>query len=182
MAASNHLSGTTAPPAPPAAAESAARLRTAVARIDRLLSRQVLGSTLTRTQFSVLGVLARSGEQRLADLLEREGLNPSMLSRVVGALEREGWVDRAADPADRRAARVAITPAGAALHQRLRRERSALVEDWLAGLDGAAERRLTAALPLLEDLAEQLRQQPGGGPAAAQDAGRGARRVPRWAR
>ena len=158
MAASNHQSGT-ATAHPPA--ETAARLRTAVARIDRLLSRQVLGSSLTRTQFSVLGVLARTGEQRLADLLDREGLNPSMLSRVVGALERDGWVDRSPDPADRRAAVVAITPAGASLHQRLQRERSALVEDWLAGLDGAAERRLVAALPLLEGLAEELRRKPG---------------------
>ena len=148
MAASNYSGG--------GPAEVAGRLRTAVTRIDRLLSREVLGGTLTRTQFSVLGVLAREGEQRLPDLVEREGLNPSMLSRVVGVLEREGWADRLPAPGDGRAVLVRITPAGAELHQRLQRERSALITGWLSGLDDEAGQRLVGALPLLEDLAEDL--------------------------
>ena len=87
------------------ATDTASRLRVAVARIDRLLGREVLRSDLTRTQFSVLATLAREGELRLSALGEREGLNPTMLSRVVAALERAGWVERAPDPDD--AGRVA---------------------------------------------------------------------------
>jgi DNA-binding MarR family transcriptional regulator len=136
----------------------AGRLRIAVARIDRLLARQVLGSDLTRSQFSVLGAVVRQGQQRLADLVDREGMNPTMLSRVVGALERSGWVERLADPEDRRAVVVRATPEGTAYHQRLQRERSALLADYLRGQDDAALERIVAALPLLEELADHLQR------------------------
>jgi DNA-binding MarR family transcriptional regulator len=144
-----------------ASADTASRLRVAVARIDRLLGREVLRRDLTRTQFSVLATLAREGELRLSALGEREGLNPTMLSRVVAALERAGWVERAPDPDDGRAALVSATAAGRALHARLRRERSALVEEWLSGLDPDDAGRVLAALPLLEGLADHLVQRPG---------------------
>jgi DNA-binding MarR family transcriptional regulator len=138
------------------AGDVAARLRAAVARIDRLSSREVLGSALTRTQFSVLGALARRGEQRLSDLVEREGLNPTMLSRVVGARERNGWAVRSQHPDDGRAVLVEVTPAGRELYQRLQRERSALIEEHLRGLTGEQARTLVAALPLLEGLADHM--------------------------
>jgi DNA-binding MarR family transcriptional regulator len=48
------------------------------------------------------------------------------------------------------------TAAGRALHARLRRERSALVEEWLRGLADDEAGRLAAALPLLEGLAAHL--------------------------
>jgi len=159
----------------PASAETASRLRVAVARIDRLLSREVLGGDLTRTQLSVLASLVREGEKRLSALGEREGLNPTMLSRVVAALERSGWVERTPDPDDGRAALVSATAAGRALHARLRRERSALVEQWLVGLDHDAAGRLAAALPLLEGLADHLVEHAAGRPAATARVRAGAR-------
>jgi DNA-binding MarR family transcriptional regulator len=140
----------------PLPTETASRLRVAVARIDRLLSREVLGGDLTRTQLSVLATLVREGEKRPSALGEREGLNPTMLSRVVAALERSGWVERAPDPDDGRASLVSATAAGRALHARLRRERSALIEEWLGGLADDDAGRLAAALPLLEGLADHL--------------------------
>jgi DNA-binding MarR family transcriptional regulator len=145
----------------------AARLRIAVTRIDRLLAREVLGSALTRTQFSVLGALARNGEMRLSDLAERDGLNPTMLSRVVGALEKSGWVTRNQHPDDGRAVLVGVSPAGRELYERLQHERSALIGDYLAGLSADQSRTLVAALPLLEGLADHLLEsQPGHHPSA----------------
>ncbi|MCU1605958.1 MAG: MarR family transcriptional regulator [Modestobacter sp.] len=147
--------------------DTATRLRVAVARIDRLLSREVLGSGLTRTQFSVLGAVARRGEQRLGDLADREGVNPTMLSRVVGALEGAGHVRRLPDPLDRRAVVVEVTPAGIDLYEQLQRERSALIDEYLAGLRPEEAGQLAAALPLLEGLANHLqRAAPSGGAAA----------------
>lgn len=146
----------------PAVGDVAARLRAAIARIDRLLARGVLSSALTRTQFSVLGALARRGEQRLSDLVEREGLNPTMLSRVVGALEKNGYASRSQDPNDGRAVLVTVTPAGHDLYQRLQRERSALIDNYLGGLSAEESRTLVAALPLLEGLAEHLLSSPAG--------------------
>jgi DNA-binding MarR family transcriptional regulator len=145
-------------PAAPAPVGAAPRLRAAVARIDRLLAREVLGGALTRTQFSVLGALARQGPQRLSALADREGLNPTMLSRVVGALERSGWVERTPDPGDGRAVVAVITAAGRRRYEQLQADRSALVQEYLDGLDPADAGRLAAALPLLEGLADHLRE------------------------
>ena len=140
--------------------EVATRLRGAIARADRLLARQVTGSGLTRTQFSVLGALARSGQLRLGELVEREGLNPTMLSRIVGALESADLLRRTPDPDDGRAVRLEVTPAGTELYAELQRERTALIEDYLDGLPDASVRRLVDALPVLEGLAEHLKAQP----------------------
>ena len=140
---------------PPTTSDAAPRLRVAVARIDRLLAREVLGG-LTRTQFSVLGVLARQGQQRLSALADREGLNPTMLSRVVGALEKSGWVTRTPDPRDGRAVLVEITAGGRELYTQSQRERSARVQEYLDGLGADDADRLVAALPLLEGVADHL--------------------------
>lgn len=134
----------------------ATRIRAAVARTDRLLGRQVSGSGLTRTQFSVLGAVTRSGPLKLAALVDRERLHPTMLSRIVGALERDGLLRRVADPDDGRAVVLEVTDVGAELYQGLQRERTRLIEDYLAQLSPADRRRLEQATPLLEGLVEHL--------------------------
>ena len=51
---------------------------------------------------------------------------------------------------------MAVTPAGREVYERLQRERSALIEDYLGGLTGEGSAALVAALPLLEGLADHL--------------------------
>ena len=136
--------------------DAASRLRTAITRSDRLLAREVTGSGLTRTQFSVLSAVARAGQLRLADLVEREGLNPTMLSRVVGALETDGRLRRTPAPHDGRAVVLEVTPEGRELYDRLQQDRTARVRDYLDALPPAQRRRLVDALPVLEGLAEHL--------------------------
>jgi DNA-binding MarR family transcriptional regulator len=141
--------------------EDVDRLRIALARIARLVDRQVSGDGMTRTQLSVLGTVARLGPLGISELADIEGLNPTMLSRVLGKLEASGLLSRAATEADRRAIRVQTTPAGRSLHQRLRRQRSQLFAERLTGLPAEQVGQLRAALPALETLAEQLnRPQP----------------------
>ncbi|MEO6503568.1 MAG: MarR family transcriptional regulator [Jatrophihabitantaceae bacterium] len=141
--------------------EDVDRLRIALARISRLVDRQVSGDGLTRTQLSVLATVARLGPLGISELADIEGLNPTMLSRVLGKLEADRLVSRAAAETDRRAVRVQTTPAGRALHQRLRRQRSQLFAERLTGLPAEQASHLRAALPALETLAEQLnRPQP----------------------
>jgi DNA-binding MarR family transcriptional regulator len=136
--------------------EDVDRLRIALARIARLVDRQVSGDGMTRTQLSVLGTIARLGPVGISELADIEGLNPTMLSRVLGKLEGDGLVSRAASVEDRRAARVQVTPVGRSLHQRLRRQRSQLFAERLTGMPAEQVDRLLAALPALETLAEQL--------------------------
>jgi DNA-binding MarR family transcriptional regulator len=90
-----------------------------------------------------------------------------MLSRVVGKLDSFGLIRRLRDPDDFRAARVEVTPEGRQTYQRIAAERAAIVSERVAGLPPEQEAALVAALPALENLAEDLR--------AAVRRGRGAR-------
>lgn len=140
--------------------EELARLRIALARITRALDRRTRGDLLTRTQFSALATIARRGPIRISEVAELEGVNPTMLSRILGKLEDAGLVLRSPDPADGRVAKVEATEAGAALHERLRAERTRLLAERLVALPDPHAGRLLAALPALESLAEHLADNP----------------------
>ena len=137
--------------------ETVARLRMAIGRISRLLDRQSAAPELTRTQLSVLSTVARRGPLRAGDLADIEGLNPTLLSRVIGKLDDAGYVRKSADPHDARATLVEVTAAGAKEHQRMRAERSRLLRVGLEALPTADSVHLQEALPALEELFEHMR-------------------------
>ena len=137
--------------------DSVIRLRRAVLRVARQLNAASVGEGLTPTQASVLGIITRRGPLGLTELSEIEGLNPTMLSRVVGKLDSFGLIRRLRDPDDFRAARVEVTPEGKQASQRVAAERAAILSERLAGLPPEQEAALVAALPALENLAEDLR-------------------------
>jgi len=81
--------------------------------VARLMSKRfdqrarVLG--LTRAQCQLLARLAQHegiNQARLADLLE---LEPISLARLIDRMEQAGWIERRADPADRRARLLYMT-------------------------------------------------------------------------
>jgi len=135
------------------------RLRIAIVRISRQLSRQVPGEGMTQTQVSVLGTLAREHSVSLSELADAEGLNPTMVSRVVGKLETMGLIRRYADSADQRVAHVEITAAGAELQQRIKTARTALFASHVAALDADLRQLLSDSVSALEALAEHLQTQ-----------------------
>lgn len=137
-------------------ADDVGRLRIAVARIARMLNRESTEDGLTRTQLSVLGAVVRDGPLGLGELAEFEGVNPTMLSRVIAKLDAEGLIQRIADPVDRRAARVRATAAGVRTHRRGRARRTRLLEAHLCAMDPETAADLVAALPALEALADQV--------------------------
>jgi len=137
-------------------AEDIARLRIALARITRVLDRQSRGHTITGTQASVLATAARLGPLRITELAEIEGINPTMMSRIVGKLEDAGLLHRRPDPDDRRAALVEPTEAGRELQRHVREERTRLLAEHLAALPARDAAGLLDALPHLEALATAL--------------------------
>jgi DNA-binding MarR family transcriptional regulator len=150
-----------------------ARLRAAVTRIARYLDRQSANEGLTRTETSSLGMVARHGSIRIGRLAELEGVNPTMQSRVVAKLEAAGYVTRSPDDEDRRVTHVSITPSGARLHARRRRERSALLAARLEQLPPGHAEQLLGSLGSLESLADAL------APALSQQGAAGAGRTAR---
>jgi DNA-binding MarR family transcriptional regulator len=137
--------------------ESVIRLRRVVLRLARQLNAASVGEGLTPTQASVLGIVTNRGPLGLTELTEIEGLNPTMLSRVVGKLDSFGLIRRLRDPDDFRAARVEVTSEGRQAYQRIAAERAAILSERVAGLPPEQAAALVAALPALENLAEDLR-------------------------
>lgn len=147
--------------------ESATHLRGVVSRIARRLNASATSEGLTPTQASVLGLIVARGPLGLAQLAELEGLNPTMLSRVVSALTSAELIVRTPDPADLRALQVAATPEGARVHERIKSARAQVVSDSAAHLPEEQVQALIAALPALDALAEQLARPQAGRPQPA---------------
>ena len=146
--------------------ESATHLRGVVSRIARRLNASATSEGLTPTQASVLGLIAARGPLGLAQLAELEGLNPTMLSRVIGALTSAELIVRRPDPVDLRAWQVAATTEGSRMHERIKAARAQVVSDSAAHLPAEQVQALIAALPALDALAEQLARPAGPQPAA----------------
>jgi DNA-binding MarR family transcriptional regulator len=106
---------------------------------------------------SVLLHVVRAGSIRLSDLAEAEGINPTMLSRVVSDLAESGLVQRVSDESDRRAAWAKATPDGRSLAQRMRRERTDALSLALENVSASERTQLERALPALEALAHALK-------------------------
>jgi DNA-binding MarR family transcriptional regulator len=69
---------------------------------------------LRRSDASVLKVLMREGEQRGGELAAKLGVDASVVSRQVAALEADGLVSRRPDPADARVGLISLAPRGKA--------------------------------------------------------------------
>jgi DNA-binding MarR family transcriptional regulator len=141
--------------------DGAIRLRRVIGKIARQLNNSSTGAGLTPSQASVLGLIVARGPISLAELASLEGLNPTMLSRVIGRLQAMEMISRTPDPADLRSASVASTPAGQQVDQEIKARRAAAVAKNLAQLTDGQVRALTEALPALEALAEAMREPQG---------------------
>jgi len=139
--------------------DTATRLRAVLGRLARQLrtTPSAAEAGLTPTKISVLLGLDRRGRMRISELAETEGLNPTMLSRMISTLVDEGLLDRASDAGDRRAAWVQVTDDGHRLAERMRRERTEVVNRGIAGLNDADREVLQRAIPALEALADELK-------------------------
>jgi len=140
--------------------ELVARLRGVIPRIARQFNETSTGADLTPTQYSVLALVRVRGPLGLAELTELEGLNPTMLSRIVKVLDERGLIRRLPDPSDMRAARVEVTPAGEQVHEQVREQRTQVLSEWLERLPIEIAEQLLAAVPALEQLAEAVKSPP----------------------
>ncbi|MHC3467926.1 MarR family winged helix-turn-helix transcriptional regulator [Streptomyces sp. 7R007] len=87
------------------------------ARTQCELDRALHGHGLCASDFEVLDVLAGDAcAYRVQEISERVHLSQSALSRLIARLEKDGLVERAMCPEDRRGVRVALTPKGRTLH------------------------------------------------------------------
>ncbi|MEW6059976.1 MAG: MarR family winged helix-turn-helix transcriptional regulator [Actinomycetota bacterium] len=90
------------------------------------------GGDVDPAGYPMLGKIRAWGPLRITDLAERAGLDVSTASRRVGDLERAGLVTHVADPNDRRAHLLEVTPKGERALARHREAHRALLDEALA--------------------------------------------------
>jgi DNA-binding MarR family transcriptional regulator len=133
--------------------EVAGRLRIAVNRLQRRLRQESLGG-LSPAQASALGSVNRHGSPTLGELAGIEQVQPPTMTRIVASLTEAGMVTRVADAADRRSARVRITPSGERALERVRTRKTAFLLRRLAELGPDEQLRAAELVALLEHLLE----------------------------
>ena len=143
-------------PIPP---ETRDRLTAGIARVvrtGRQLSVRAAGAIsgdLPSYGWALLLPLEQDGEQRCSALAARVGVDVSVASRQLAALERSGHVERRPDPHDGRASLIDLTDAGTAALAATRALRSEWATTALAGWEEDDARQLSE---LLERLAADL--------------------------
>jgi DNA-binding MarR family transcriptional regulator len=133
------------------AEELAGRLRLSINRLHRLLRQESLAG-LSPSQASALGAVKRLGSPTLGELAAVEQVQPPTMTRIVATLAEGGMVTRITDDADRRSARVRITPNGRRTLERIRTLKNAFLARRLAELSPEEQAGAADLVALLEHL------------------------------
>ncbi|HYH61200.1 MAG TPA: MarR family transcriptional regulator [Solirubrobacterales bacterium] len=134
-------------------ADAASRLRFAIVRTARRM-RQQAGGELSPTLIAALASIDRLGPLTPSELADVERVKRPTATRVAAALERDGLIVRAADPADGRACLLSTSPKGRALMKRVRSRKNAYLSRRIRKLDESDVETLERAAEVLEQMLE----------------------------
>ena len=136
--------------------DSAARLRMAIVRTARRLRQEAAAEAtgLTPTSVAALATIERHGPMTPSEIAEIEHVKRPTITRTLGCLEREGLIDRAADPADGRSALVSVNGAGRERLRRLRKRKNAYLARRMRDLSDEEVETLERAAEILERMRE----------------------------
>ena len=118
-----------------------------------------VGDEVTLTQYRSLVVLASRGPQSVAALAEELGVTPSTVSRLCDRLVRKSLVRRREDRRDRRAVRLALTPAGRELVDAVTERRRTEIAGLLDAVPDVDQRSMVQALRALAQAAGEVPEQ-----------------------
>ncbi len=126
-------------------------LRPALLRVTRRLRQEAQKVGVSALEALILGQIKRNAGIGVCDLADAEQISRPTMSGHVKRLEAAGWVVRAGHAQDGRRSGLAVTPAGEARLDDIRRLRNDWLSARLAKLPPADRDRLAAAaLPLLQ--------------------------------
>ncbi len=140
---------------PPHPDETGSELLTVVARLNRLASRRIR-LPLPWAQARLLGTIEDCGSARISELADIDHCSQPTMTTQVRRLEAAGLVARTPDPDDARAVRIAITAQGRTILARVRADRAAVIDPYLATLPDEDRRVLGAAVGALQRLVDDL--------------------------
>jgi MarR family transcriptional regulator, transcriptional regulator for hemolysin len=106
-----------------------------VARLMRRdFNRRVQDLELTQAQWRALSLMWRQPGMRQCDLAETLEMQPISVARLIDRLQAAGWVERKADPKDRRASRLYLTERSEPILTKLRKNGADVRAAALAGV------------------------------------------------
>jgi MarR family transcriptional regulator, transcriptional regulator for hemolysin len=118
---------------------------------------------ITRAQWVVLARLDRSEGRKQSELAEVLDLQPISLTRLLDKLCESGLIERRADPIDRRAKRLFLTPAARPLLEKLAHLGEELMGTALSGVDRESVQHMIEKLGLVrENLRQEIQQRTAG--------------------
>jgi DNA-binding MarR family transcriptional regulator len=143
------MAGMSSRPATHAPADTlSADLLSVVARLNRLATQRVK-MKLQFAQARLLSTIEDQGAARISDLAAFDHCSQPTMTTQVRRLEEAALVSRVTDPADARAVLISITAKGREVLSRVRADRSAVVDPYLARLDPADRQSLTEAVRVM---------------------------------
>ncbi|UNO40837.1 MarR family transcriptional regulator [Streptomyces sp. MST-110588] len=113
--------------------EELARQLSAIGAVKREMGR-ILPHDCPPASAGVLTLLDRYGEMRMSRLAELLAIDMSVTSRHVAHVAERGWIEREADPLDKRSRLLRLTPSGrellAELSERYTESLARYLDDW----------------------------------------------------
>src|SRR5580698_1717299 len=106
---------------------------------------------MTRAQWAVLVRVDRSEGLNQSELAEVLDLQPISLTRLLDKLCESGLIERRADPIDRRAKRLFLTPAARPLLEKLAHLGEELMGTALSGVDRESVQHMIEKLGLVRE-------------------------------
>lgn len=101
---------------------------------------------IIRAEYMLLLCLSHYPVLKAQDVSRLTGRPRNSISRAVHRMVKEGFIERAPDPADGRQALLTITPTGRALHEKIAERMRVRQEEVLSALDDSERAVLTGLL------------------------------------
>ena len=130
--------------------DAADRFHSAAIHALRHVRRADPASGLSAARLSAMSVLVFGGPRTLGELAAAEQVRPATMSRIVQALEDDGYVRRERDAADGRVSRIRATPKGERVLWQGRRSRVENLAALLGRLNVDEVARVREAAELVE--------------------------------
>jgi DNA-binding MarR family transcriptional regulator len=135
-----------------ASSEEVAELMfTCMKRVRRLVDSALSEHGLSLSRAKLLGEVDGNGPCHQSTLATTFDLAPRTITELLDSLERDGLVARTADPADRRARQVSLTPAGRIAHERAVLTKAEVIEQIFGPLGDDRLLLLAAAFRQIDD-------------------------------
>jgi DNA-binding MarR family transcriptional regulator len=113
-------------------------------------------SGLSFSQVNTLMRLHFAGQADISDISEQMGITKAAASQLVEQMVRLGLLDRIPDPIDRRIKRLALTPKGHALAEKLVDMQRNWVEQFTDSLTSWQREAISDALQVMTDAARNI--------------------------